>query len=187
MSTVAETSVSLFTSTLPEPTTAGGKIVLAVCIVTLVVCALRAVSPTRLTNILVSALAATEHTYFAAIEAGVLLSGAHTQRLTSLQLKVSKIRQDSLYHSQSHRIALREFFKGRTFTVLRYIREAQQLETDIEVFIVSSVRPLALICTRFAVSHENGSDNDGAFGKAYFTQMTRQNDGRARRRDGVQP
>ncbi|KAJ7471640.1 hypothetical protein B0H11DRAFT_1919485 [Mycena galericulata] len=152
MSTVAETSVSLFTSTLPEPTTAAGNIVLAVCIVTLVVCALRAAWPTRLTEILVSVLTTTEHTYFTAIEAGVLLSESHTQRLTSLQLKVSKIRQDSL--SQSYRVALREFFKGRTFTVLRYIREARQLENEIEVFIVPSVRPLALTYARRQILKE---------------------------------
>ncbi|KAJ7478729.1 hypothetical protein B0H11DRAFT_2194289, partial [Mycena galericulata] len=139
MSTVGETSLSLFMSTLPEPT---GKFVLAVCIVTFVACALRAASPTRLTDILVSALAATEHTYFAAIEAGVLMSGLHTQRLNSLQLKVSKIREDTLSNSQSFRVALGEFFKGRTFTVLRYIREAKRLETEIEILREAQLRKL---------------------------------------------
>ncbi|KAJ7471641.1 hypothetical protein B0H11DRAFT_2039404 [Mycena galericulata] len=148
MSTVGETSLSLFMSTLPEPTTAVGKIVLVVCILTLIGCVLRAASPTRLTDDLVSALAATENTYFTAIEAGVLLPGTHTKKLISLQFKVSKIRQDTLSHSQSYRVALQGFFKGRTFTVLRCIREAQQLETEIEILREAQLRKLHSVSLR---------------------------------------
>ncbi|KAJ7478734.1 hypothetical protein B0H11DRAFT_1916717 [Mycena galericulata] len=139
MSTVGEVSVSLLSS-LPVPTTLTAKVVLTACIVALTGYALRAASPTHLTEILVSTLAATENTYFAAIEAGLVLPEGHTELLTGprLQMKVSEIRQQSL--SQSRRFAFREFLKGRTLTVLECTREVKNLQTEIEILKEAQLR-----------------------------------------------
>jgi hypothetical protein len=52
---------------------------------------------------------------------------------TSLQLKVSNIREATLIDSRSNWRALRGFLKGRALTILRCIWEVRDLEAHIEV------------------------------------------------------
>jgi len=58
----------------------------------------------------------------------------------SLQLKVSAIVEETLQNSLSWRTALRAFLGGRTFTLLRCIREVQRFETRIKILKESELR-----------------------------------------------
>ncbi|KAJ7491983.1 hypothetical protein FB451DRAFT_1388424 [Mycena latifolia] len=131
-------------STAPPPTSTT-KILLGVLGFTAVAYIVYYASPARLTPILVSAIAKTEKTYFEALEAGVLpKSDANTAAtLTSLQIKVSNIRETTLRHSLSYRATLGAFLTGHTFTILHCIRDVRRLETHIEAHIERS--PLASV------------------------------------------
>ncbi|KAJ7117803.1 hypothetical protein C8R44DRAFT_879340 [Mycena epipterygia] len=92
-------------------------------------------SPMRLTPLLVAAIEDAERTYLDASEAGIISksdvnAGA---MLSSLQIKVSTIRKESLRNSLSIPQEVREFCKGRTFTILNCIREVRKFEADIEI------------------------------------------------------
>jgi hypothetical protein len=52
-------------------------------------------------------------------------------------MKVSIIREATLYNSLSSSQALRELIKGHSFTLLQYIWEVQGLKTHIEVWLFS--------------------------------------------------
>ncbi|KAJ7846644.1 hypothetical protein B0H13DRAFT_1907674 [Mycena leptocephala] len=97
-------------------------------------------SPMRLARVLVAAIVATEKTYLEALETGLLsASDVHTaEMLSTLELKASAIREGTLRNSLSLGSTLREFFAGRTFTLLRCIREVHELQTHIEVYILST-------------------------------------------------
>ncbi|KAJ7931650.1 hypothetical protein B0H13DRAFT_2308366 [Mycena leptocephala] len=131
-----EACLSILLSVLPVP---GGTITnTAVLLVVVLVAAgiMHYASPLRLTRVLIGAITSVEKIYLEALETGLLsASDVHTvEMLSTLQLKVSKIRETSLRNSLSHSRTLREFFAGRTFTLLRCIREVKALETHIEVF-----------------------------------------------------
>ncbi|KAJ7917583.1 hypothetical protein B0H13DRAFT_2322326 [Mycena leptocephala] len=91
-------------------------------------------SPSRLTRVLVAAISNVEKIYLEALETGLLSASDidTAEMLSSLQLKVSKIREASLRCSLSHSRILREFFGGHTFIVLRCISEVRALEMHIE-------------------------------------------------------
>ncbi|KAJ7803049.1 hypothetical protein B0H13DRAFT_2494769 [Mycena leptocephala] len=88
----------------------------------------------RLARVLVAAIVATEKTYLEALETGLLsASDVHTaEMLPTLELKASAIREGTLRNSLSLGSTFREFFAGRTFTLLLCIREVRALETHIE-------------------------------------------------------
>ncbi|KAJ7117795.1 hypothetical protein C8R44DRAFT_879333 [Mycena epipterygia] len=133
MSSLSETSLSLLASGPPMSTTT--KVIVGAFLIALMACLIHVASPMRLTYVLVTAIDNVEKTYFEAIEAGVLSkSDAHTvAMLSALQIEVSNIREVTLRNSLSTRWALREFFRGRTLTVLGCIREVRKLETHIEI------------------------------------------------------
>ncbi|KAJ7803043.1 hypothetical protein B0H13DRAFT_1931577 [Mycena leptocephala] len=116
-------------------------------------------SPPRLTRVLVTAIASVEQIYLDALELGVLSASDidTAEMLSTLQLKVSKILETSLRNSLSHSGTLREFFGGRTFTLLRFIREVRVLETHIEILKENqlhedNLHPYVIQChTRVAV------------------------------------
>jgi hypothetical protein len=148
-----EACLSILLSVLPVP---GGTITnTAVLLVVVLVAAgiMHYASPLRLTRVLIGAITSVEKIYLEALETGLLSASdlhtvemlstcaslpfinlIHSQQPVSLQLKVSKIRETSLRNSLSHSRTLREFFAGRTFTLLCCIREVKALETHIEVF-----------------------------------------------------
>ncbi|KAJ7880017.1 hypothetical protein B0H14DRAFT_3434757 [Mycena olivaceomarginata] len=80
-------------------------------------------------------------TYLEAIENGALCaSDVHTREtFSSLQFKVSTIRQASLRSSLSHYAMLCDVLKGRTFTILRCLHEVHELGTHIEILKVSQL------------------------------------------------
>ncbi|KAJ7491904.1 hypothetical protein FB451DRAFT_1388355 [Mycena latifolia] len=139
MSRFSETSLSLFASA-PSPTSAAANILLGALVFTAVAYIVYYASPTRLTRVLVAAIAETETAYLEAIEAGTLpKSDANmAAALISLQIKVSNIHEATLRHSLSYRVALGAFLAGHTFTVLHCIRDVHKFETYIEAHIERS-------------------------------------------------
>ncbi|KAJ7117781.1 hypothetical protein C8R44DRAFT_738656 [Mycena epipterygia] len=133
MSTLSETTLSVLASAPPTSTTA--KINIGVVALTLATFIIHFASPMHLTCVLVAAIKDAEETYLEAIETGALSkSDVHiTAMMTSLQIEVSHIRQVTLRNSMSRFEALCDFFKGRTFTVLKCIREVRALEAHIEI------------------------------------------------------
>ncbi|KAJ6488084.1 hypothetical protein DFH09DRAFT_1209920 [Mycena vulgaris] len=145
MSSLSESSLSLLASESAPPTnTATSAILFAGFIFALAVHLIQYASPLRLTRVLVAAIADTEHAYFEAIESGLLLkSEVYTAgMMLSLQMKGSIIREASLRNSLSYGAAISEFLKGRTFTLLRCIRDAQRLQTHIEILKEAQLREL---------------------------------------------
>ncbi|KAJ7117784.1 hypothetical protein C8R44DRAFT_738659 [Mycena epipterygia] len=129
MSSLSEITISVLESV--PPTSATTKVIIGVLILTMATFGTHYASPMHL---LVAAISNVEKTYFEAIEAGVLTkSNVHTtETLSSVQIKVSSIREASLRNYLSTRQEFREFFKGRSFTILKCIREVRKLEADIE-------------------------------------------------------
>ncbi|KAJ7117792.1 hypothetical protein C8R44DRAFT_738667 [Mycena epipterygia] len=123
-----------FLASAPSTSTTTKVIFVALLIVSLA-CLSHFASPMRLTRVLVAAIDNVANTYLEAIEAGVLSkSDVYTAAmLSSLQIKVSHIREASLRSSLSRFGALCDFFKGRTLTVLGTIREVHELEAHIEI------------------------------------------------------
>ncbi|KAJ7819010.1 hypothetical protein B0H13DRAFT_1921945 [Mycena leptocephala] len=83
-----------------------------------------------------------EKIYLEALETGLLSASDidTAEMLSTLQLKVSKIREASLRNSLSHSGTLREFFGDRTFTLLRCIHEVRVLEIHIEILKEAQLR-----------------------------------------------
>ncbi|KAJ6518993.1 hypothetical protein C8R45DRAFT_1085059 [Mycena sanguinolenta] len=104
------------------------------------------VSPMRLTRVLVTAIADTEKTYFAAVENGVLSVSTEidaAERLSVLQLKVSTIRETSLRSSLSTLSALRDMFNiYRSVAVLRCLNEVRGLGAYIEISNETQLREI---------------------------------------------
>ncbi|KAJ7117801.1 hypothetical protein C8R44DRAFT_879338 [Mycena epipterygia] len=117
------------------PTSTTTKVIFVALLVSSLACLIHFASPMRLTRILVAVIDNVTNTYLEAIEAGVLSkSDVHTAAmLSSLQIKVSHIREESLRSSLSRFRALCDFFKGRTLTVLGTIRGVHELEAHIEI------------------------------------------------------
>jgi hypothetical protein len=158
MSSLAEfeACLSVLPSALPAHGTDTTNTAVLIALVIFVVAAgiVHYTSPPCLTRVLITAIANVEEIYLEALETGLLsASDIDTAEMLStyvdplfprrciylhagrLQLKVSKIREASLRNSLSHSGTLREFFGGRTFTLLRCIREVRVLEIHIEVHI----------------------------------------------------
>ncbi|KAJ7326340.1 hypothetical protein DFH08DRAFT_885560 [Mycena albidolilacea] len=133
MPAITEQPVSALTSALPT------KLLLAVFIVAAIANIIYYMLPMRLTHTLVALLAKAEETYIEA-HGMCLLSAAETQMLAALQLQVATIREKSLQSSLSSRVTLRDFVHGRTFTLLRSIREVQKFETHIQILKESQLR-----------------------------------------------
>ncbi|KAJ7917591.1 hypothetical protein B0H13DRAFT_2322338 [Mycena leptocephala] len=93
--------------------------------------------PLRMTRVLVAAIADVEKAYLEALETGLLSSD--TVAMLSTYVDPLFPHWSSLRNSLSHSGTLREFFAGRTFTLLHCIREVRVLETHIEVFTSSSL------------------------------------------------
>ncbi|KAJ7509939.1 hypothetical protein B0H11DRAFT_1901294 [Mycena galericulata] len=133
MSPLNESSASFLTAALPTSTTA--KIILIILTLVCMAYIIRVISPAHLTRVLVSSLAAAEHALLHAIESGTFRSeyAALAERLTSLQLDVSLLREASLCDSLSYWAPFSQFFKfRRALAILRCIQEVRALETDIE-------------------------------------------------------
>ncbi|KAJ7654554.1 hypothetical protein DFH06DRAFT_1416252 [Mycena polygramma] len=150
MSNISEASLSTLLSTIPASGTTAVIVVLTSCFV--VVLLRHCVSPVRLTRVLIDAITVTENTYFEGLETGLL--GASDvvcigPLLSSLQLKVSKIRDETLENSRSNWKEVCGFFQGRSITIFHYIREVRDLETHIEILKEAQLRgensnPLAM-------------------------------------------
>ncbi|KAJ7117770.1 hypothetical protein C8R44DRAFT_879308 [Mycena epipterygia] len=140
MSALSETTISLLTSAPPMSATA--NITTGVVVLTMMALIVHYASPKRLTRVLVAAIQDTENAYLAAIEAGVLSkSDVHTAaRLSSLQIKVSHIREVTLSSSLSYFGVLRDFFKGRSFVILKCIHDVRSLEAEIEILKEGNLR-----------------------------------------------
>ncbi|KAJ7213071.1 hypothetical protein GGX14DRAFT_393271 [Mycena pura] len=101
-------------------------------------------SPSRLSRIMVAAIASAEATYSEALESGALSAtdasvriGVKdiTKEMSSLRTKVSKIRETTLRNSLSCRAAFHQYLTGHPFTLVRCIWEVRDLQTHIEVFL----------------------------------------------------
>ncbi|KAJ6527252.1 hypothetical protein DFH09DRAFT_1328216 [Mycena vulgaris] len=143
MSSLSETSLSLLASA-PPPSSTTSKVLFGGLALTLALCAIYYASPMRLTLVLIAAIAHTETIYLEALEAGVLSNAdVHTaEMMSSLQLKVSHLREASLRHSLSYSTTVSAFLKGRTLTLLQCIREVRALETRIEILKEEQLRAL---------------------------------------------
>ncbi|KAJ7117769.1 hypothetical protein C8R44DRAFT_879307 [Mycena epipterygia] len=146
MSSLSETSLSVLVSNPPTSTTT--IVIFTVLVLTMASFIIHFASPMRLTHVLVAAISNVEKSYLEAIEAGALSkTDVHiAEMLSSLQIKVSNIRETTLRDSLSPRRGLREFFKGRTFAVLNCMRELRELEVHIEK---DTSAPLTLLGPRY--------------------------------------
>ncbi|KAJ7491956.1 hypothetical protein FB451DRAFT_1216463, partial [Mycena latifolia] len=145
MSSLSETSLSLL-APAPPPTSTAANILLGALVLTATAYVVRYASPTRLTRVLVAAIAETEKTYLEAIEAGVLPKSDADKAATLARcvhaclIRVSSIREATLRHSLSYRAALGAFLTGHTFTILHCIRDVRRLETRIEILKEARLR-----------------------------------------------
>ncbi|KAJ7251408.1 hypothetical protein C8J57DRAFT_1723249 [Mycena rebaudengoi] len=99
-----------------------------------IACMIHHIRPMRLTRVLVTDMKETEKLYYDAVEAGELPRDAGTEEeLLDLQKKVSEIREDSLRTSLSTWTTLREFFQGRSITLLQCRDEIQRFNTRLEI------------------------------------------------------
>ncbi|KAJ6518981.1 hypothetical protein C8R45DRAFT_918078 [Mycena sanguinolenta] len=143
MSTIPETSLSLLSqSNSPTPPWTFTGILLAISVAA---AALYYASPTRLTRVLVSALADVENAYLVGVENGFVLSVDVdvAERLTVLQLKVSTLHETTLRRSLSLSPLsfLSDMFNiRRSISVLRCLRE--QLN-DAQISNESQLRDIA--------------------------------------------
>ncbi|KAJ7509929.1 hypothetical protein B0H11DRAFT_2270253 [Mycena galericulata] len=129
------------------PTSTAAKVILVASTIACMAYIIRAISPAYLTCILVSSLAAAEHALLHTVESGTFRSeyAVLTERLTSLQLDVSLLREASLCDSLSYWAPFSQFFKfRRALAVLRCIQEVRALETDIEILKEFQLRELSL-------------------------------------------
>ncbi|KAJ6518955.1 hypothetical protein C8R45DRAFT_1204247 [Mycena sanguinolenta] len=153
MSSIPEASLAFLTSNPSSTSTPWGLILTGV-----VAAGLYYASPTRLTCVLVSALADTEKTYLTAVENGLLCASTDVdmaKRLSVLQLEVSALRETSLRSSLSHVSALCDMCNiHRSVTILRCLAEVRELGTYIEISNESRLREIdsRLFCNRATIS-----------------------------------
>ncbi|KAJ7509937.1 hypothetical protein B0H11DRAFT_2184387 [Mycena galericulata] len=134
---------SLVTAALPTSTAA--KIILVMFTIACMAYIIRIISPAHRTCILVSSLAAAEHTLLHTVEAGTFRSEyvVPAERLTGLQLDVSILREAALRDSLSYWDSFSQFFKfRRALAILRYIQEVRALKTHIEILNELQLREL---------------------------------------------
>ncbi|KAJ7463868.1 hypothetical protein B0H11DRAFT_1922798 [Mycena galericulata] len=123
MSPISESSTSLFSAALPTSTT---KFILITSILACFGFIIHAISPARLTRVLLSALAAAEDSYIQAVEGR------------------------SFHHCQYH-AATAERLASTSNCALRCIREVRALETDMEILKEGQLRELSLEAAMAAV------------------------------------
>ncbi|KAJ7846417.1 hypothetical protein B0H14DRAFT_2772775, partial [Mycena olivaceomarginata] len=133
MPIITEQPVSTLTSMLPA------KLWIAFLVIAGITMIIYSMLPLRLTDTLITLIAEAEETYIEAHNMG-LLSTADTEMLTALRIEVSAITESTLRNSLSWRAVLRDFLRGRTFTLLWWIREVNQLETHIKILQESQLR-----------------------------------------------
>ncbi|KAJ7917594.1 hypothetical protein B0H13DRAFT_2322341 [Mycena leptocephala] len=138
-----EACLSILPSALPAPGSTINTTIFGVGFMLVIAAGIiHYASPPRLTRVLVTAIANVETIYLEALETGLLSASDidTAEILSTMQLKVSKIREASLRSSLSHAGTLRKFFNGYTFTLLRCIREVRTLEIRIEILKESQLR-----------------------------------------------
>ncbi|KAJ7504217.1 hypothetical protein B0H11DRAFT_2221658 [Mycena galericulata] len=146
MSPLSDPSTSSFLMAA-LPTSTAAKVILVASTITCVAYIIRAISPAHLTCILVSSLAAAEHALLNTVESGTFRSeyAVLTERLTSLQLNVSLLREAYLCDSLSSWAPFSQYLQlHRTLAILRCIQEVRALETDIEILKEFQLRELPL-------------------------------------------
>ncbi|KAF8213523.1 hypothetical protein K438DRAFT_1956902 [Mycena galopus ATCC 62051] len=159
MSILPEASLSNISQALPI------RAAVAVLLVAVIALALHYMSPLRLTDVLLSTIAEVEEI---CIEAHGVLPAAETEILYSLQLKVSTIIEETLYHSLSWRGAVCDFLWGRAFTLLACIKEVQRFKTRIKILKEYELRtesknPRAIILRRRGVGLRYGGTQPRTF------------------------
>ncbi|KAJ7814994.1 hypothetical protein B0H13DRAFT_2381347 [Mycena leptocephala] len=138
-----EACLSILPSALPAPRSTINTTIFGVVFILVVAAGIvHYASPPRLTRVLATAISNVEKTYLDALETGLLSASDidTAEMLSTLQLNVSKIREASLRNSLSLSGTLREFFRGRTFTLLRCIHEVRMLEIHIEILKEAQLR-----------------------------------------------
>ncbi|KAJ7696479.1 hypothetical protein B0H17DRAFT_1177908 [Mycena rosella] len=141
MSSLTET-VSCLTSTALPASRTSADILFGILIITFAAVSVHCASPMRLTRVLVIAMDDAEKAYLQAIESGKAdLHMLHAaEMISSLQMKVSTIREATLRNSLSYRTAFCAFLKGQTLSVLQCIREVREVETHIEILKEEQLR-----------------------------------------------
>ncbi|KAJ7281311.1 hypothetical protein C8J57DRAFT_1297320 [Mycena rebaudengoi] len=140
MSSMSETLLSFLSSILPNST--ANTIIGASILATVTALVIHHISPTRLTRVLVSLMHETDATYIGAMEAGVILCDGDTDALSNLQIKASRLREESLRNSLSTWKMLAEFCRGRSLALYRCIGDVQDLKTRIEISKEKQLRNL---------------------------------------------
>ncbi|KAJ7281299.1 hypothetical protein C8J57DRAFT_1297306, partial [Mycena rebaudengoi] len=140
MSSMSETSLSFFSSILPN--SAANTIIGASILATATALVIHHISPMRLTCVLVALMHETDATYIGAMEAGVILCDGDTDALSKLQIKASQLREESLRNSLSTWKMLSEFFQGRSLALYWCIGDVQDLKTRIEISKEKQLRNL---------------------------------------------
>ncbi|KAJ7281331.1 hypothetical protein C8J57DRAFT_1297342 [Mycena rebaudengoi] len=140
MSTMSEPTLSFLLTILPNniANTIIGSSILA----TATALGIYHISPTRLTCVLVASMHETDATYIGAMEAGVILCDGDTDTLSKLQIKASRLREETLRNSLSTRKMLGEIFQGRSLALYRCIGDIQDLKTRIEISKEKQLRNL---------------------------------------------
>ncbi|KAJ7503351.1 hypothetical protein B0H11DRAFT_1906402 [Mycena galericulata] len=99
-------------------------------------------------GVLLSSLAATEDSFIQAVEGGSLhceYIAPIAERLASLQIDVSVLREAALRDSLSHRTLFLQYFHfRRTLAILRCIQEVRAIKTNIEIFKEGQLWELSL-------------------------------------------
>ncbi|KAJ7432455.1 hypothetical protein B0H11DRAFT_2126144 [Mycena galericulata] len=141
---LADSSASFLEAAMP--TSSAAKIFLIASTIVCMMYIISFTSPSHLTHVLVSALAAAEHAFLHTVEAGTFRyeNAGLAQRLSSLQIDVSLLREAALNDSLSNCAPLSQFFKfRRTLAILRCIQEVRALEIRIEILKEFQLRHLS--------------------------------------------
>ncbi|KAJ7213064.1 hypothetical protein GGX14DRAFT_696950 [Mycena pura] len=104
-------------------------------------------SPSRLTRVMVAAIAHAEKMYIDALESGALsATDVHiddiAEKMSSLHTKVSEIRETTLRNSLSHRAAFRQYLTGHAFALVQCIWEVHDFQTRIEILKEAQLRDI---------------------------------------------
>ncbi|KAJ7213047.1 hypothetical protein GGX14DRAFT_620006 [Mycena pura] len=103
-------------------------------------------SPSRLTRIMVAAIASADETYFEALESGALSGATSGVRIEDITRRMSRsahslpaekttlseIRETTLRNSLSCRAAFHQYLTGHPFTLVQCIWEVRDLQAQIE-------------------------------------------------------
>ncbi|KAF7342003.1 hypothetical protein MVEN_01787400 [Mycena venus] len=157
MPTVPEDSISAATSAFPT------KALVVVFAINAIALTVHFTSPLRLITVLTACIDEAVDIYIEAHGLG-LISTADTKTLHNLQLEVSAIVEQTLRNSFSWSAILRDFFQGRSFTLLRCILDVKRFETHIKILKESQLRtegtlhPRAILLRRRGLCSRSGGD-----------------------------